>query len=153
MAKFKVILSDPEEGTSKVVELEEARATPLVGRRLGEVVDGTVVGLSGHKVKITGGSDKDGFPMRQDVHGGVRREVVLSGGIGFNPQTKGGRRRKTVRGNVITDEIVQVNMKILEKPKQPKETKRTREKKPKETVEEETKPEPEATTPANEQNT
>lgn len=144
MAKFKVILSDPQEGTSKVVELEEARATPLIGRRLGEVVDGTVVGLSGHKVQITGGSDKDGFPMRRDVHGGVRREVVLSGGIGFNPQSKGGRRRKTVRGNVITDEIVQVNMKIMEKPKQPKEGKKMREKKPKETVEEETKPAPEA---------
>ena len=136
-----------------MVELEEARATPLVGRRLGEVVDGTVVGLSGHKVQITGGSDKDGFPMRQDVHGGVRREVVLSGGIGFNPQTKGGRRRKTVRGNVITDEIVQVNMKILEKPKQPKETKKVREKKPKEAAKEEAQPEPEATTPAGEQST
>ena len=153
MAKFKVILSDPQAGTSRVVELEEARATPLIGRRLGEVVDGTVVGLSGHKVQITGGSDKDGFPMRQDVHGGVRREVVLSWGIGFNPQTKGGRRRKTVRGNVITDEIVQVNMKILEKPKQSKEGRRTKEKKPKQTVEEETEPEPGPTTSADEQDT
>jgi small subunit ribosomal protein S6e len=132
MAKFKVIVSDPETGTSKVFELEETRAVPLVGRRIGEVVDGSVLGLAGHKLQITGGSDKDGFPMRPNVHGGVRREVVLSGGIGFNPKNEGERKRKTVRGNIITDEIVQVNAKIVEKPKQPKEGKKAKEKKEKE---------------------
>jgi small subunit ribosomal protein S6e len=61
--------------------------------------------------------------MRPDVHGGVRRNIILSGGVGFNPKSGGERRRKTVRGNVITDEIVQVNTKIVEKPKKPKEEK------------------------------
>ncbi|MEM3726265.1 MAG: 30S ribosomal protein S6e [Candidatus Bathyarchaeia archaeon] len=128
MAKFKVVISDPETGTSKSVELEGARAASLVGRKMGEVIDGSIVDLPGHKVQITGGSDKDGFPMRPNVHGGVRREVVLSGGVGFNPEAKGARRRKTVRGNVITDEIVQVNMKIVEKPTE-KEKKKAKEKK------------------------
>ena len=67
-------------------------------------------------MQIIGGSDKDGVPMRGNVHGGVRRRVVLSGGAGFNPKKKGERRRKTVRGNIITDEIVQINMKIVERP-------------------------------------
>jgi small subunit ribosomal protein S6e len=129
MAKFKVIISDPEAGTSKAVELEEARATPLIGRRIGETIDGSMLDLPGHKAQITGGSDKDGFPMRPSVHGGVRRRVVLSGGVGFNPQNEGMRRRKTVRGNVVTDEIVQINVKIIEKPKQAKEGKKAREKK------------------------
>ncbi|MEM3458269.1 MAG: 30S ribosomal protein S6e [Candidatus Bathyarchaeia archaeon] len=137
MAKFKVIISDPETGTSKVVELEEARAVQLIGRKIGDVIDGSVVGLPGHKLQITGGSDKDGFPMRANVHGGVRRRVVLSGGVGFNPQDEGQRRRKTVRGNIITDEIVQVNAKIVEKPKQAKEGKKTKEKKEKEDTEKE----------------
>jgi small subunit ribosomal protein S6e len=119
MAKFKVIVSDPEAGTSKVVELEEARAVPFIGRKIGETVDGAVVDLPAHKLQIMGGSDKDGVPMRPNVHGGVRRNVVLSGGTGFNPQDKGERRRKTVRGNVVTDEIVQINTKIIEKPKKP----------------------------------
>jgi len=141
MAKFKIIVSDPETGTSKVVEPEETRAAPLIGRRIGEVIDGSVVDLQGHKVQIMGGSDKDGFPMRRDVHGGVRRRVILSGGIGFNPQNEGERRRKTVRGNVITDEVVQLNMKIVEKPKQPKESKKTKEKREKEKLEKETEPE------------
>jgi len=123
MAKFKVIVSYPETGTSKVVELEESRAAPLVGRRIGEVIDGAVVDLPAHKLQIMGGSDKNGVPMRPSVHGGVRRNVVLSGGVGFNPKNRGERKRKTVRGNVITDEIVQVNTKIVEKPKNPKEDK------------------------------
>jgi small subunit ribosomal protein S6e len=145
MAKFKIIVSDPETGTSKVVELEETRAVPLVGRGIGEVIDGSIVDLPGHKMQIMGGSDKDGFPMRRSVHGGVRRQVILSGGIGFNPQDEGERRRKTVRGNIITDEIVQLNMKIVEKPKQPKESKKTKGKRKKEKVEQETEPEAQTT--------
>ncbi|HUW49269.1 MAG TPA: 30S ribosomal protein S6e [Patescibacteria group bacterium] len=129
MAKFKVIVSDPETGTSKMVELQEARASPLIGRRIGEVMDGAAVDLPAHKIQIMGGSDKDGFPMRPSVHGGVRRRIVLSGGVGFNPTNEGMRRRKTIRGNVITDEIVQINAKIVEKPKQAKEPKKPKEKK------------------------
>ena len=131
MAKFKIIVSDPETGTSRVIELEETRAVPLIGRKIGDVIDGSVVDLPGHKAQIIGGSDKDGFPMRRNVHGGVRRRVILSGGVGFNPQNEGERRRKTVRGNVITDEIVQLNMKIVEKPRQPKESKKPKEKRKK----------------------
>jgi small subunit ribosomal protein S6e len=123
MAKFKVIVSDPQTGTSKVVELEEARAAPFIGRKIGETLDGAVVDLSATKVQIKGGSDKDGVPMRPDVHGGVRRKVVLSGGVGFNPTKGGERRRKAVRGNIITDEIVQLNLKIVEQPSKPKDAK------------------------------
>ena len=118
MAKFKVIVSDPQTGTSKVVEVEEARAAPFIGRKTGETLYGAVVDLPAHKVQLMGGSDKDGVPMRPNVHGGVRRAVVLSGGAGFNPTRKGARKRKTVRGNVITDEIVQINMKIVDRPTQ-----------------------------------
>jgi small subunit ribosomal protein S6e len=115
MAKFKIIVSDPQTGKSQVVELEGSRAAPLIGRRLGEAMDGTIIGQSGSKLQITGGCDKDGFPMRPDIHGGVRANTILSGGVGFHPTRKGERQRKTVRGNIITEEIVQINMKALEK--------------------------------------
>ena len=116
MAKFKVIVSDPQDGTSKVVEVEEARATPFLGRRMGETIDGIVVDMPAHKIQILGGSDKDGVPMRANVHGGIRRQVVLSEGAGFKSKRKGGRKRKMVRGNIITDEIVQINAKITARP-------------------------------------
>ncbi len=117
MAKFKIIISDPETGKSRSVEVEGTRAVPLIGRKLGEEIDGSVVGMSGHRLQITGGSDKDGFPMRPDVHGGVRISVIVSEGVGFQPSQRGERQRKTLRGNVITEEVVQVNMKIVGKPK------------------------------------
>jgi len=122
MAKFKIILSDPETGKSKTIELEGSRAVPLIGRKLGEIIDGTAIGLGGHKIKITGGSDKDGFPMRPDVHGGVKTRLILTRGVGFHSTSKGERRRKTIRGNVITEEITQINMKIIEKPKKKEKT-------------------------------
>jgi len=127
MAKFKVNISDPEAGESRFVEIEEARAAPLLGRRLGEVIDGSVVGAPGYRLRVTGGSDKDGFPMRPDVHGGVRVQVIVTGGVGFRPSRGGERRRKTLRGSVITEDIVQVNTQIVKpepepkpKPKKPK---------------------------------
>ena len=134
MVKFKIIISDPETGKSRFVEVEGTQAVPLIGRKLGEVIDGSVVKISGHKLKITGGSDKDGFPMRPNVHGGVRVKAILSEGVGFHPSQKGERQRKTLRGNVITEDIVQINMKIVEKPKKakkPKEKKTEIEKKEK----------------------
>jgi small subunit ribosomal protein S6e len=116
MAKFKVIVSDPLSGASKVVELEETRAAPFISRRLGETIDGAAVDMPAHKIQLTGGSDKDGVPMNGYVHGGVRRAVVLSGGAGFKAKKKGERKRKTVRGNIITDEIIQINVKITDRP-------------------------------------
>ena len=123
MAKFKVIISDPEDGKSSVVELEESRAAPFIGRKIGETIDGTVLGLSGYKVVIRGGSDKSGFPMRPDVHGGIKSRILLGRGVGFKPSQKNIRRRKTIRGNIVTDDISQINVRIAEKPaKKPKRT-------------------------------
>jgi small subunit ribosomal protein S6e len=136
MAKFKVIVSDSETGKSQLVEVEETQAVPLIGRKLGEVIDGAAVKLSGYKLKITGGSDKDGFPMRPNIHGGVRVRAILSGGVGFHPSRKGDRRRKTVRGNVITDAIVQLNMKVVEKPKKSKKDEKPKAEEAKEDKEE-----------------
>jgi len=116
MAKFKVVISDPETGKSNIVEIEDARAVPLIGRKIGDVLDGAVVGLAGHKVLITGGTDISGFPMRPDIHGGIKTRVLLGRGIGYRAKGKGNRRRRTVRGNTITEDIAQINMKIVEKP-------------------------------------
>jgi len=118
MAKFKVIVSDPQTGKSQSIELEEHKAVPLIGKKIGETIDGTALGLRGYKLLITGGTDKDGFPMHPTIHGGIRKSILLKKGVGFNPKREGQRKRKTLRGNVITEEIVQINMKILEKPKQ-----------------------------------
>jgi small subunit ribosomal protein S6e len=114
MARFKLVISS-QDGSAKTVDLEGARAQPLVGKRVGESLDGSIAGVDG-KLLITGGSDKDGYPVRGDVHGGARKAIILSGGPGFNPTLKGERRRKSVRGNIITDNLIQINIKLIEEP-------------------------------------
>ena len=112
-----LIISDPETGTSQKVELEDARMAPIMGRRIGEVIDGTVADLAGYKIQLTGGTDKDGIPMRPDVHGGVKARIVLSGGVGYKPKNKGERKRVVVRGNTVSADTTFLNFKIVEKPK------------------------------------
>lgn len=93
--------------------LDEVRSSKLVGLRYGEEFDGSLVDLPGFRLKITGGSDSSGFPMRPDLPGPAKKKVLLSEGPGFNPRERGERRRKMVRGNVITEDFVQINTKIV----------------------------------------
>ena len=111
-----LIISDPETGTSQKVELEDNRMGPLIGRRIGEIIDGTVADLAGHQLQLTGGTDKDGIPMRPDVHGSAKSNIILSGGVGYKPKKKGERKRVVVRGNTVSIETTFLNLKIVEKP-------------------------------------
>ncbi len=104
---FKVVVSEKEK--SLQMELDAAKSKKLVGLTIGEEFDGSLIGLKGYKLKITGGSDKNGFPMRKDISGPRRIKSLLAGGIGFNPTRDGLRRRKTVRGNTVSDDTVQIN--------------------------------------------
>ena len=63
-------------------------------------------------MKITGGSDKSGVPMRSDFHSPARKYILLTKGVGLQDTEKGLRKRKLVRGNTISDEIFQVNCKL-----------------------------------------
>jgi small subunit ribosomal protein S6e len=121
LAKFKLIVSDPASGKSSASELEGARAQALIGRSLGETIDGSPLGIAQSKLRITGGCDKNGIPMRADVHGGVKKYIVLSAGPGFKPTRHGERRRKLVRGRTITEETYQINFALTkEGPAEPK---------------------------------
>jgi small subunit ribosomal protein S6e len=108
-----LIVSDPSTGKSQKVELEDARMTPLVGKRIGEEVDGSVANMAGYRLKITGGTDKDGIPMRPDIHGTAKSHVILSGGVGFHPKAEGERRRKVIRGNILSMESKFINLSII----------------------------------------
>jgi small subunit ribosomal protein S6e len=130
LAKFKMIVSDPQTKKATVAELEGSRAQVLVGRNIGDVIDGSQLGFASTKLKITGGCDKDGIPMRADVHGGAKKHVVLSGGVGFRPKRSGERRRKLVRGSMITDETYQVNTVVFSGETKPTEVPPLEEPKP-----------------------
>ena len=107
MTNFKLTVSDVK-GKSITKELKDPEANSLLGLQVGNETDATIVGLSG-KLRITGGSDKSGVPMRQDFHSSARKYILLSKGVGLQDTEKGLRKRKLVRGNTISDEIFQVN--------------------------------------------
>jgi len=103
---FKVVVSSNEK--SYQLEFEDTNKD-LIGLTIGENFDGDILGLDGYELKITGGSDKNGFTMRKDVSGSRRIRSLLNNGIGYKPKANGIKRRKTVRGNTISEDIVQIN--------------------------------------------
>jgi small subunit ribosomal protein S6e len=109
MVQFKLVVSDPATKKSEVHEVKDDGAQLLLGRRIGEVLDATSIGVG--KIMITGGSDKAGFPMRSDVMGGGKNYVLLTKGVGFRRAEEGQKKRKLVRGNTVNEEIFQVNAK------------------------------------------
>jgi small subunit ribosomal protein S6e len=112
MVEFKAVIADTKNGKSFNTVVSGQHANRLLGMKIGDEFDGLFVSLPGYKLKITGGSDKDGFPMRRDLPGQQRKKVVLAGGVGFHPQNDGQRRRKHLRGNTISADIIQINMKV-----------------------------------------
>lgn len=114
MVEFKAIVNDVKTGKSYNVTVSGHHANSLNGKNIGEIVDGIFVGLPGYKLKITGGSDGNGTPMRADLPGPKRKKLLLSDGLGFKEIYKGERRRIAVRGATISNEIVQVNLAITE---------------------------------------
>jgi small subunit ribosomal protein S6e len=112
MANFKVVVSDPKSKKAFQKEIEQ-KASGFMGKKIGEKVKGESLGLLGYELQITGGSDAQGFPMRRDVEGIARKRLLLGIGPGFHPDTKGQRKRKSIRGNTLSPEISQVNAKIV----------------------------------------
>jgi small subunit ribosomal protein S6e len=110
LAQFKLVVSDTK-GRSIAQELKDRAAQPLVGINIGAIIDASISGVAGGKLKVTGGSDRSGTPMRPDVHGGVKKYVLLSTGVGNRSEA---RIRKLVRGNMVTEEMYQLNCMLVE---------------------------------------
>ena len=62
MATFKLNISD-KKGRTITKEVKEKEAGPFLGLTVGAELDAALVGEAG-KLKITGGSDKSGVPLR-----------------------------------------------------------------------------------------
>jgi small subunit ribosomal protein S6e len=110
LANLKLTISDIK-GKSISKELKDNDVNPLLGLQLGSEADASIVGLTG-KLKLTGGSDKSGVPMRTDVHGAARKRVLLVKGVGLQDVEYGQRKRKLMRGNIVSEEIYQLNCKF-----------------------------------------
>ena len=112
MVEFKAVIADPKAGKTYQTVVIGHHANSLIGKKIGDEFDGIFVSLPGYKLILTGGSDKDGFPMRKDIHSMKRRKVLLSESTGFKALKPGMRKRKSICGDTISPDIIQVNMKI-----------------------------------------
>ena len=112
MVDFKVVVNDTKNGKSYQIPVSGHHANSLIGKKIGDDVEGIFISLPGYKMEITGGTDKDGFPMRKDLPGMGRKKLLLSKSVGFRPKEKGLRKKKSVRGNTINQDVVQINMKV-----------------------------------------
>ena len=112
MVEFKANISDPKTGKSYQSVISGNQANAILGKKIGDRIDGIFVEMLGYKLEITGGSDKDGFPMRRDLPGPRRKKLLISKGLGFDPHMDGERRRKNMRGNTVSPDTVQLNLKV-----------------------------------------
>lgn len=119
MVEFKIVINDTKTGKSHNILVSGHHANSLVGKKINDEVDGIFVSLPGYKLMITGGTDKNGFPMRKDLPGTTRRRLLLSESTGFKPNDLGIRKKKSVRGNSIHQDIVQINMKVIKHSSKP----------------------------------
>ena len=109
---MKIVISDPKIGKSFGVDIPKDKESSFIGKKIGEKLEGGVVGAEGYELVITGGSDISGFPIRKDVSGPRRVGIILSSGTGFRKKGKGMREKRNVRGNIISDQIVQINTSV-----------------------------------------
>lgn len=124
----RLVLSNPRDGTARTIVLTPQQMSLFRGKRIGDELDASALGLGAGKIRITGGSHMAGIPMRPDVSGARLVGVILTRGIGFHARRKppskrkknrnrrpveGLRKRVTVRGNVISDDIVQINAVLI----------------------------------------
>lgn len=119
MVEFKVVVNNTKDGKSHNIVVSGHHANSLIGKKINDEVDGIFVSLPGYKLQITGGTNKDGFPMRADLPGTIRRKLLLSKGLGYKPKEDGKRKKKSLRGNTINPDIVQINMKVIKHSSKP----------------------------------
>jgi len=106
--EFKFVISDPKSGKSYPKALND---DSFIGKKVGDTVSGSSLGLTGYELKITGGSDKSGVPMRPDIPGSARKKLLLKkGDVGINIKEKGVIYRKLIVGNTIGQNTAQINL-------------------------------------------
>jgi len=123
---MKLNIAYPPTGRQKIIELEDDKKIRLfLDKRLAEEIDGGLLGeeYKGYIFKIKGGTDKEGFPMKQGVMTPDRVRLLLREGVScfhrYKKQKRyGTRKRKSVRGCIISNEIVVVSLVIVKKGEQ-----------------------------------
>lgn len=114
---MKLNIANPSSGTMKVFDIDdEKKLVHLYDKRMGQEIDGDVLGdeFKGYVFKISGGNDKQGFPMMQGVLMNQRvRLLMQKGSTYYRPRRTGERKRKSVRGCIVGPDLAILNLVIV----------------------------------------
>ncbi|HTT34899.1 MAG TPA: 30S ribosomal protein S6e [Thermoplasmata archaeon] len=117
MVEFKLVISDTQISYARTVA--DPQSAGFLGKRIGESVGGELVGLPGYTLRISGGTDRSGFPLRPDVPGARQVRVFVGQGFGFDAPRRGMRKRRSFRGNQVSEDTVQINTVVEQKGPKP----------------------------------
>jgi len=119
---MKLNIANPANGSQKIVEIEDERLlAPFMDKRMGQEVPGDKLGpeFAGYIFRITGGNDKQGFPMKQGVMHPSRVKLLLSAGHScYRPRRTGERKRKSVRGCIVAQDLAVLALVVVKKGEQ-----------------------------------
>ncbi|KAJ9631201.1 40S ribosomal protein S6-B [Exophiala oligosperma] len=114
---MKLNVSYPANGSQKLIEVEDERKLRVfMDKRMGNEVPADSLGdeWKGYIVRITGGNDKQGFPMKQGVMLPTRVQLLLSEGHScYRPRRTGERKRKSVRGCIVAQDLSVLALSIV----------------------------------------
>lgn len=113
MAKSIAVIADPNTGKTHKRDISSDNLASLSGRKVGDEIDGIFFDLPGYKLKVTGGTSNDGFPMRPDLQISGKKKILVSYKEGKRGKN-GIRKRITLRGSVIGTDIAQLNLKVIQ---------------------------------------
>lgn len=116
---MKLNIAFPATGSQKLVEIvDDHKLRIFFDKRMGSEVLADPLGddWKGYVFKITGGNDKQGFPMKQGVLTNGRVRLLLSKGHScYRPRRDGERRRKSVRGCIVDANLSVLSLVIIRK--------------------------------------
>merc|ERR1712173_62922 len=114
---MKINVAYPATGCQKLFEInDEIKVRPFYEKRMGQEVDAATLGdeWAGYVFRITGGNDKQGFPMKQGVLTQGRVRLLLSKGHScYRPRKTGERKRKSVRGCIVDGQLSVLSVSIV----------------------------------------
>lgn len=114
-------ISFPATGSQKLLDIDdELKVRAFYDKRMGQEVEADSLGdeWKGYVFRITGGNDKQGFPMKQGVLTNGRVRLLLSAGHScYRPRRSGERKRKSVRGCIVDANLSVLSLVVVQKGK------------------------------------
>jgi len=114
---MKLNIANPATGEQKLIDIdEERRYRVFYDKKIAQEVPADSIGdeWKGYVFRITGGNDKQGFPMKQGVLLPYRVKLLLSDGHScYRPRRTGERKRKSVRGCIVGPDIAVLSLVIM----------------------------------------